>query len=60
MSEREFLESAWASCTKRVVAMIDDYCQGWATNGPSMATAEAIKNKIKQMPVPLPAKGDQQ
>jgi hypothetical protein len=58
MSEREFLELAWASFSKRVVAMIDDYSDGWAPNGPSKATADAIKNKIRHMPVPVQDKGD--
>jgi hypothetical protein len=60
MSEREFLELAWASCIKRVVAMIDDYSDGWAPNGPSKATADAIRNKIRHMPVPVQEMGERQ
>jgi hypothetical protein len=60
MSEDEVRQWVWDSCTKRIVAMIDEYSSGWAPNGPSAATASAICNKIRNMPVPLPQKGEPQ
>lgn len=59
MSEAEVRAFAWERSTKRIVAMIEEYSQGWSPNGPSKATADAIVNKIRAMPVPGPA-GDQQ
>lgn len=54
MSEAEFREIAWSSCTRRIIEMIEIYCQCWMPNSPSKATAEAIIKKIRAMPVPQP------
>ena len=59
MSEAEVRQYAWESSTKRIVAMIEEYATGWAPNGPSSATAAAIVNKIRAMPVPRPAEDQQ-
>jgi hypothetical protein len=52
MSESEFLEAAWQSCLKRVAAMIGDYSASWTPTGPSKAAADAIRNRVKAMPMP--------
>ena len=52
MSEAEFLDLAWKSCTKRVLAMIGEYSKDWVPTGPSKATANAIAAQIRNMPVP--------
>jgi hypothetical protein len=52
MSDPEFLELAWTSSIRRVIAMIEEYSKDWQPNGPSMAVATAILNKIRAMPVP--------
>jgi hypothetical protein len=38
--------------------MVDAYSEGWTPNGPSKAAADAIRNKIMRMPVPVPAVGE--
>jgi hypothetical protein len=60
LSEAQIRQYAWESSTKRIVAMIEEYATGWAPNGPCKATADAILKKIRAMPVPGPAAGDQQ
>ncbi len=59
MSEAEIRQYAWESSTKRIVAMIEEYANGWSPNSPSSATAAAIVNKIRAMPVPSPTGGEQ-
>ena len=54
MSETEFLTLAWQSCIKRVIAEIETYSAGWMEGGPSKATARAILNRVRAMPVPVP------
>ncbi len=59
MTESEIRQYAWESSTKRIIAMITEYSTGWAPNGPCAATAQAIVNKIRAMPVPSPTGGEQ-
>jgi hypothetical protein len=55
MSEAEFRQAVWDSCIKRVAARVDEFSDGWLLNGPSKAAADAIRNEILRMPVPVPA-----
>ena len=59
MSEAEIRKFAWESSTERIILMIEAYSEGWALNGPCKATADAILNEIRAMPVPSPAGGQQ-
>ena len=59
MSEQEWRELVWQSCTKRIVAMITDESANWGER-PSKAVANAIIAKIKNMPVPGPNTKDAQ
>ncbi len=55
MSESEFRAHVWQCSIKRVIAMIEEFSEGWQPNGPSKGAAEAIVKKIRSMPVPGPA-----
>lgn len=54
MSENEIRDWVWKSCTKHVIAAIEEYASGWTPNGSSAAAAAAIVNKIRAMPTPGP------
>jgi hypothetical protein len=54
MTENEFRAHVWQCSIKRVLAMIEEYSEGWLENGPSKAAAAAIVKKIRAMPVPGP------
>lgn len=59
MTQEDFREAAWQSCTKRIVAMIEEYSASWVPGGVSKATAVAIVNKIRVMPTPQTGNGPQ-
>ena len=52
--KEQFRAHVWECSIKRVIAMIEEFSEGWSPNGPSKATATAICAKIKNMPVPGP------
>jgi hypothetical protein len=54
VSEEQFRAHVWGCSIKRVIAMIEEFSEGWLLNGPSKATAVSIVNKIRAMPVPGP------